>query len=527
MMTMARTHPGKFMRLRRGGAILAMLLSAGTLWAATRPNVVFFFTDDQAYDTIGCFGNPDVQTPNMDRIGKQGVVFTRHYDTTAICMASRASVMTGLVEYKTGCNFNHGPMKRENWQQSYPVLLREAGYRTGFGGKFGFAVVDDVGQGGTDGSYRNLPVEDFDDWFGGIGQTSYQTAKNKYLADYADRYPHSSRAYGAAGQDFIRESVEAEKPFCLSIFFKAPHRPTTPDPLFDEVYQGTVFRKLPNYGRAAGEHLAPQGRMGRQYPRFVEWGYDQEDSYQQALRIYNQLIFGVDVAIGMILEELERQGVADHTVILFSSDNGYFNGSHGLGSKVLPYEEGARVPLMIMDPRQPKDRRGRTSQALTGSIDITATILDLAGVPIPENMDGVSLLPLVQDTQAAVRKVLPVIQVWGPVETMSLTVLTERHKYIYWYYGEGMEPVEELFDLVEDPFEMKNVAGDPACRSVLEQMRRRYDAEVKKWKAEAVPYNNYQVFGTLFDRQIPWDRKKDLLIEKSARKGRKTKKPSP
>ena len=186
---------------------LAMLLLVGTSSrvlagpAARPPNIVFFFTDDQAYDTIGCYGNPDVKTPNMDELAKRGIVFDRHYDTTAICMASRANVMTGMFEYKTGCNFMHGPLLRDKWRNSYPVLLRQAGYRTAFGGKFGFAVVDRVGQRGSEGRYENLPMADFDFWVGGTGQTSYVTKQNKYLAKYADRYPHSSRAYGAAGQD--------------------------------------------------------------------------------------------------------------------------------------------------------------------------------------------------------------------------------------------------------------------------------------------------------------------------------------
>src|SRR6056300_1762578 len=145
----------------------AMLLAH----AGERPNIIFFFADDQAYDTIGCYGNPDVKTPNMDRIGRSGLIFDRHYNTTAICMASRANVMAGLVEYRTGCNFMHGPMAKSIWKQSYPMQLSSAGYRTAFGGKFGFATVEDPRKGGGDNKYENLPVDDFDFWVGGLGQT--------------------------------------------------------------------------------------------------------------------------------------------------------------------------------------------------------------------------------------------------------------------------------------------------------------------------------------------------------------------
>ena len=125
-----------------------------------RPNIIFFFTDDQAYDTLGSYGNPDVKTHNIDRLGSQGVIFDRHYDTTAICMASRANVMTGMYEYKTGTNFMHGPMSKDIWSRSYPMLLQLAGYRTGFGGKFGFAVVDDPPKGGKDNKWEDIPNED-------------------------------------------------------------------------------------------------------------------------------------------------------------------------------------------------------------------------------------------------------------------------------------------------------------------------------------------------------------------------------
>jgi arylsulfatase A-like enzyme len=388
---------------------------------------------------------------------------------------------------------------------------QQAGYRTGFGGKFGFPVVDDPTQGGNENKYENLPLADFDFWVGGIGQTSYDTAKNKYLARFADKYPHSSRAYGAAGQEFVKESVAAGDPFCLTIFFKAPHKPVQPDPYFDDVYKDTVFRKLPNYGREAGAHLAPQSRMGRQYPRFKSWNYDTEQGYQRELRLYNQQIYGVDYAIGMIVEELERQGIADNTVIIFSSDNGFFNGSHGMGSKVLPYEEGARVPMIIYDPRSKAKGNGRRVSAVTGNVDVAATIIDLAGLKVPEVLDGKSLLPIVQNRVKAVRGALPVFNVWGTQGTTCMTIVTETHKYIYWPYGEEFEPAEELFDLKNDPYELKNVIQDPANEKVLETLRTHYQTQLADWKSNAVPYNDYQPFGIILDPSVPWSEKKNLF----------------
>lgn len=465
-----------------------------------KPNIIFFFTDDQSYDTQKDFGNNVVKTPNLDVLANQGVVFKRHYNTTAICMASRANVMTGQFEYKTGCNFDHGSLGTKQWSTSYPVLLKKSGYRVGFAGKFGFSVSD------KNEGWKNEGIvaqHDFDFWAGGPGQTEYKTSKNPTIAKYADKYPHSTRAYGAATIDFINESVDKGEPFCMSLFFKAPHRPVQPDPMFDEVYKDVVFDKLPNYGREAGEHLAKQSRMGRQYPRFVEWGYDKEETYQKALRKYHQLIYGVDYSIGMVLEELKKLNIDDNTIIIFSSDNGYFNGSHGLGSKVLPYEEGARTPLIIVDPRQ-KNKAQKTS-ALTGNVDITATILDYAGVSIPEVYDGKSIRPLVENPKTKIRSTLPIIQVWGPKATHCLTIMDDRFKYVYWYYkdeAENIYPTEELFDIENDPYEMVNLANETEYKSQLIKLRKLYDKQLNHWKAEGVKYNDYQKYDTLFQRAL-------------------------
>ena len=502
------------------------LVGFGSMWFGTvasdkvrekePPNIIFFFTDDQAYDTQKDYGNPNVKTPNLDKLANQGVVFMRHYNTSAICMASRANVMTGRYEYKTGCNFDHGPLGTKQWSNSYPVLLKQKGYRVGFCGKFGFSISDDkndIGQGQEGDVAQNY----FDFWAGGPGQTSYITAKNKMLTKYAEKYPHSTRAYGAASIDFIRESVANNEPFCMSVFFKAPHRPVEPDPMFDDIYKETKFRKLPNYGRKAGEHLAPQSKMGRQYKRFVEWGYDKEESFQNALRKYNQLIYGVDYAIGMVLEELEKLNIDDNTVIIFSSDNGYFNGSHGMGCKVLPYEEGARVPLIIVDPRHKKSEEIRKTSVLSGNVDIAATILDLAGVEIPSVYDGKSLLPVLDSTDKQVRRYLPIIQVWGPDATHCLTVMDEQFKYIYWYYEDTekkIHPSEELFNLKEDPYELMNLVNHSEYQSELAKMRILYDKQLQHWKTEGVKYNGYEKYGVLFDRNIQWAEKESIKTNK-------------
>lgn len=481
-----------------------------TLWAAifmggiavakpvreTRPNIIYLMSDDQNVGSVGCYGNPEVSTPNMDRLGTEGVIFRRHYNTTAICMASRATVFTGMYEYKTGTNFNHGNMKPDVWSRSYPVLLRKAGYLTAFAGKFGMKVKG-----------KGVCEEDFDFWGGGPGQTTYETKKNESMAKYADDYPHSTLSYGAFGRDVIRAAAKQDKPFCLSISFKAPHRPVTPDPKFDHVYAGKSFTKPANYGRAAGEHMSPQSKQGRQYVRFREWKYDVD--YDGVMAKYNQQIYAIDVALGMIRGELETQGIADSTVIIYTSDNGFICGAHGYGSKVLPMEESSRAPLMIYDPRSSSAGKQWRIPALTGNIDFAPTILALAGLPIPENMDGRSLLPLLENPELDIHEQMSFINVWGPAATQSLSVFTKELKYTYWWYSDDtMKPFEELYHLTKDPLEMKNLAHDSEGASALAKMRGKYDAALERWKQQAVEYNNYQKYGALFDRTLPWDQKK-------------------
>jgi arylsulfatase A-like enzyme len=481
-------------------ALAAILFASSGLFATEtgseeRPNIVFLLADDQCVYSVGCYGNSDVKTPHMDQLGHDGVIFDNHYVTTSICMASRASIMTGMYEYKHGCNFGQGGLEASTWQQSYAILLREAGYFTGFAGKYGIDGVD-------------TPADSFDVWGGGPGQTNYATAKNASMVQYAEEYPHSTLSYGAFGQDFIQSAVEQDKPFCLSISFKAPHKPATPDPQFDGIYDGIDFTKPANFGRINGEHLSLQSKQGRQYDRGVSWGYELE--YNEAMRPYYQQIYGIDVALGMIREELERSGVAENTVVIYTSDNGYICGSHGYGSKVLPMEESARVPLMIYDPRHPVSGKELRCDALTANIDFAPTILEMAGLPIPEDMDGKSLTDLLDDPQGEIHNTVALMNVFNPVPTHCQTVVTKRWKYTYWWYAnDEMEPAEELFDLQNDRLEMHNLASNSEYRQALEMMRTEYDKELDLWREHAAP--GYETFARLFDRSIPWSAKEAEL----------------
>jgi arylsulfatase A-like enzyme len=474
---------------------------ASSLFAAeaARPNIVFLFTDDQTEMAVGCYGNKDVITPNLDRLASEGVRFTNHYNTTSICMASRCSVMTGLYEYRHGCNFSHGDLERRFMDQSYPVLLRKSGYFTGFAGKIGFVL--------QEGKFEALaPL--FDVWAGGPGQTFYETAKNKGIAKYAAEYPHCSRAYAAWALDFLTAAKDSGKPFCMSISFKAPHKPFTPDPIDMKLYEGRQFTRPRNYGVENGLHLSPQVHTSRAATAYREWVNDYDDTAAK----YYALVTGADAAVGMIRDGLRREGFAENTVIIVTSDNGYNSGSHGFGDKVIPYEEGSKAPLIIYDPRLPKQHAGTVSEAVTANVDMAATIFALAGVPAPEGIDGKNLLPLLTDPKGGVRDVLPLFNFWGIQSAQSMAVVTPEWKYIYWYYGgDGMTPTEELFHLGGDRFEMATLAKSPDYAAQLAAMRRLYDAELAAMKAKVVEGHGHEAYPVLFDRTVAWDQKTPLL----------------
>jgi len=493
--------------LLTSGLMIAVATGPATAAAApARPNLVFLLADDLAAGAVGYSGNRDVITPHLDRLARDGVRFVSHYDTTSICMASRCTILTGLYEYRHGCNFDHGNLERRFIEQSYPMRLRQAGYFTGFAGKIGFVL---------QGEKFDALAPLFDQWAGGPGQTFYETEKNTGIAKYAAHYPHCSRAYGAWAQDFLKTAKQTGKPFCLSVSFKAPHMPYTPDPIDLQLYKNKTFSRPANYGVEKGTHLSPQVHTSRAATSYREWVHD----FAGTAAKYYALVTGVDAAVGMIREELARQGLDQNTVIIFTSDNGYNAGSHGFGDKVIPYEEGSKAPLIIYDPRLPAEKNGQACAAVTGNIDLAPTLLALAGEPAPAGLDGRSLLPLLADPTGRVRDSLPLFNFWGAPSAQSMAVVTPEWKYIYWYYGVGMQPTEELFHLTEDRSEMANVVADPRHASVLAKLRADYDAQLAAIEPSFARHHAYDHYPVLFSRTAPWDRKSGLLGQLKVKSG--------
>lgn len=479
-----------------------------TMWSSAfaaedRPNIIFLFSDDQTVRAAGCYGNKDIVTPHLDQLAADGTRFTNHYNTTSICMASRCCVLTGLYEYRHGCNFDHGDLERRFFEASYAAKLRRAGYFTGFAGKIGFVL---------QGEPFDVFEKEFDVWAGGPGQTDYVTAKNKGIARYADKYPHCSRAYGAWAQDFLKSAKSSGKPFCMSISFKAPHLPFTPDPIDMKHYEGKTFTRPANYGVENGRHLSPQVMTSRAATGYREWIEDYDDTAAK----YYALITGVDAALGMIRQGLASEGLAENTVIIFTSDNGYNSGSHGFGDKVIPYEEGSKSPLVIYDPRVDKKHAGQVSDAITANVDMAATIFALSGVPAPEGIDGKDLLPLLEKPGQQVRTHLPLFNFWGTESAQSMAIVTPGWKYIHWYYAKDVKATEELFQLSTDSIEMFNTAENSPQAGQLDAMREFYDRELARLTSKIISGHDYEQYPTLFSRTVPWEKKEPLL------KGRKS-----
>ncbi|MCK4920240.1 MAG: sulfatase-like hydrolase/transferase [Bacteroidales bacterium] len=471
-----------------------------------RPNIIFLLTDDQAVSTIAAYGFSEAVTPNIDSLANNGVMFMNHYNNTSISMASRAICMTGRYEFSHGSNFHHGSVSEEIFLQSYPVLLRNSGYKTGFIGKFGFPV-NEAGDTNLDySSVEFLPDEHFDWWKGWPRQGSYETIKNDSIAHYAEEFPHTTRAVGEVASDFISEFANGDEPFCLSVSFKAPHLPFDPDPAYDSVYADKIWTKPENYGLINGVGLAPQASQGRHYRQFrtVGWG---PQTYHETRSAYNQLVHGIDVAVGRIVEELKAKGEDDNTIIIFTADNGHFNGSHGFNGKALPYEEASLAPLIVFDPRDISNH-GNKVWGVTGSVDLAPTILELAGVEKPAGMDGISLKPMLDNPENTIRDYVLHTQMWGPTPIHAMTIITEDWKYIYWpYEGEGMLPATELYDLNNDSLEMINKSGQEEFADVELLMESYFNEALQYYKDHNVKRNNYEEFEVIFDRGISWANK--------------------
>ncbi|MCC6857327.1 MAG: sulfatase [Bryobacterales bacterium] len=444
------------------GAVLA-----APVRAARPPNIVFLLTDDQRWDSLGCMGNPVVRTPNIDRLAARGVRFENHFVTTAICVSSRASIFTGLY---SRCHriWNFGDsFPPDVFARSYPALLRRAGYRTGFIGKWGI-------DGGA------MPSAAFDYFRGFQGQ-------GRYFPDKSDPRRHLTAVMGDQAAEFLA-GCTGDRPFCLSVSFKAPHvQDEHPDQFLYDPADEDLYRDvtIPVPETADPRFIAAlpvsiQRSEGRR-----RWGvrFSTPALYQRSVKGYYRLISGVDRVVGRLMDLLARAGFDQNTVVIYSSDNGFYLSEHGLAGKWFMHEESIRTPLLIADPRLPPAGRGRRVRQMTLNIDIAPTLLALAGVEAERSMQGRNLRPLLQGEVRDWRREWFYehhfrSNGWIPA---SEGIRTERWKYIA--HIDEQPLFEELYDLAADPRERDNLARTPASSARMEALRARRQAWIRNLEA--------------------------------------------
>ena len=431
------------------------------------PNIIFFLSDDQRHDQMGSAGHPIIKTPTMDRLAREGTRFSNAFVTTSICAASRATIFTGLYERSHKYTFLTPPIEKKHTDLSYPALLRQAGYRTGFVGKFGVGVEPQV-------------VEHMFDVFDPLDRAPYF----KSLPDGTRR--HISQIAGDKAIEFMRTQPK-EQPFCLSISFNAPHAedndkenhypwPRAVDGMYEDVTVPPPPLSDPEIFGGLPEFL----RLSMNRDRWF-WRWDTPEKYQKNIKGYYRMISGVDHVMGRVLEEVGKQGLAENTVVIFSSDNGYYLGSRGLAGKWSHYEESLRVPLIIYDPRTKRENRGQVVDAMALNMDVPATLLELAKVKVPDTYQGQSLVGFVSGEPPANWRsdfFCEHLMHYPPALPKYEGVRGQR--WVYARYFEQTPVYEFLHDLKTDPHQLQNLAFESKHAEVLAEMRRRTDELMKR-----------------------------------------------
>lgn len=449
---------------------------------AIRPNILFVMTDDQTVREMSCNPGCLFSTPNMDRIAGAGTLFKNAFATNALCAPSRATVLTGVFSHIHGIRGNsevgEDVEELDSGIATFPELLQAAGYQTALVGKY---------------HIRQQP-RGFDYWAIHPGQGVYfdpifiengvQVAKRGYATDIT----------GDLALSFL-EKRERDRPFCLLYQFKAPHRPFTPAPRHERLFEDMEIPEPETFHddystrdvAAGAEDMKLEVSLAPDYPD-LPVHLDQEGRkrwiYQRMMKDRMRTLVAVDENLGRVLDYLETEGLAEDTLVVYTSDHGYFLGEHGWYDKRFMYDPSIRIPLVTCYPRLCP--LGAVSEALVMNVDFAPTILDFAGVPIPEAMQGKSLRGILQGTlpedwrQSVYYEYFD--RTWGVDDTHRPDdavekfdyftahrigphrgVRTDRYKLIE-YHGEG--GYWELFDLQSDPHELHNRYHDPLLSEI-------------------------------------------------------------
>lgn len=466
--------------VRRGASDLQ-----GGVAPRTAPNIVLFLTDDQQQAAMSAYGNRLLKTPNMDRIANEGLRFGEAFVTNALCAPSRASILTGLYSHGHGVitngdgpTFRNQPGLRDD-QVTFVHLLKQAGYHTTLVGKW---------------HIRSWPTG-FDQWIILPGQGVYNDPE---MIANGVRVKFRGHVEDVVGDQAIvaLEQRPRNKPFCLLCQFKAPHRSWFPASRHEKMFEDVEIplpRTFEDRFEGRPEALRKAEMAIADMPDFRERGVPESlpreerkrRNLQHLVKNYYRVLLGVDDNVGRVLDYLDKNALKETTAVIYTSDNGFFLGEHGLFDKRLMYEPSIRVPMLVRYPARVKAGQVNTSH-LALNIDIAPTALELAGVPVPGWMHGRSWLPMLDGQKTPWRDAFLYEYYEYPAVhcvRKNRGVRTDRWKLIHFWE----QPEEwELYNLAADPDEMTNLAGRPEQAERLKTLRTKL-ADLRREVADTDP----------------------------------------
>ena len=461
----------------------------------SRPNILFVMSDDHASHAMSCYGSRINKTPHLDRIADGGMIFQNCFCVNSICTPSRANILTGLHSHLNGVKTLGDPL--DGRKPNVAKMLQASGYQTAMVGKW------HLGHGG------NADPTGFDYWNVLPGQGSYY---DPVMIEEDGRKQHEGYATDII-TDFSLEWLQnrdKDQPFFLMCHHKAPHRPWDSDEKHARMFEdGDVpmpdnfFDDYANRSNAAKEaKMRVFGHMNDRDLKIEKLGPPPEGlsdeelanwQYQRYIKEYLRCVASIDDNVGRLLDYLDADGVADDTMVIYTSDQGFFLGDHGWYDKRFMYEESLRMPFIVRYPRAVG--AGSSTHAMALNIDFAETWLDYAGLQIPDDMQGSSLRPIFEGETPDDWRESMYYRYWMHLSHHHVPahygIRTHRYKLIY-YYGEALgtsgsvnqstEPEWELFDLEKDPNEMCSVYDDPAYADVVKELT----AELYRLKEEAM-----------------------------------------
>ena len=445
-----------------------------------RPNILFILTDDHASHAIGAYGSRINETPNLDRIASGGTRFDNCFCTNSICSPSRASILTGTYNHVNGVTTLDTPF--DGRQTTFPKRLQDAGYETAMIGKW------HLGHGG------HADPTGFDYWNVLPGQGDYHDPEMIEMGETRRYEGYATDLITDMSLDWLRNRDE-DRPFLLMCHHKAPHRPWEPDAAHASMYDDVEIPEPEtlddDYAHRSRAAAGAKMRVDRDLtltdlkepvPEGLTPAEERSWKYQRYIKDYLRCVASVDDNVGRLLDYLDEEGIADDTIVVYSSDQGFFLGDHGWYDKRFMYEESLRMPYLMRYPRRME--AGTVEDAMILNVDFAPTFLELAGVAVPEEMQGRSFAPLLEGRRPDDWQTAMYYRYWMHMTEHAVPahygVRTERYKLIY-YYGDGLgqnraldertEPEWELFDLESDPLEMRDVYADPTYADMVVELK--------------------------------------------------------